>query len=1130
LSHRLDAPWRSPGFLVTLTLISSVNSPAHPERRAQPGVEGPPSTPLRYARAERNHLRYARAERNEPDLPVLEPGTPVRRTIAAGQDDSYALRLEADQYVEIAVQQLGIDVSLRLYAPNGEKLVSANYANGIAGIETVFLVSGLAGVHRLEVHPVEKENTGEYEAKVTSLRSATEVDRKRYAAQRSFLSGELLRGQGKPDSLREAISSYSKSLSDWQAAQDPAGEANSLNGLGLVYTRLGDLKQAQQSFERALPLWQKAQDGTGNAKAQINIGYVYHVQGEAQKALDYYNQGLSTAEAAKNRSLQADVLSNIGGVYSRLGEKQKAIDFYNKSAAIRREQKQMTGLAQVLANLGAAYSSLAEHQQALDVYNEVSSLVAATGDRAVEAQALTNLATVYGKLADYDRALSNLERALEICRDIHNNVGEAHALNSLGILYGHAGRHREALDAHQRARSIGESLGDEKLQTMAIGNIGYAYFLLEQKEKAIDYYKQFLERVRKSGDRLGEVAALFYLGTAYDDLGDKDRALDLYRELVPLAETSGDGDRLTAALHRMARIARNRGDLSQARERIEAALQIAESARTKLVSYELRASYFGSVQKFYGFYVDVLMELHQRHPEQGLDALALVNNERARARVLLDLLTESRVDIREGVDSELLESERRLKQQLNQKAERQAQLFNNKRAEKQLQAIAKEIDVLTQQYQDIQSQIRRNSPRYAALTQPAPLGVSDIQALLDADTLLLEYGEGEERSYLWMVSQTGLSSYQLPGHRDLQVKVRRLGELLTARLRPRGTSKQDAPAAMDKAYWREAAALSQVLLGPVSSLLGHKRLLIVAGGALQYVPFSALPIPGAAAPSPLIADHEVLNLPSVSALAALRREISRPPPDRLLAVLADPVFEADDPRVKNGSNKAAKDRVNLVASKIDPTVRGFADSRGRIPRLLYTRREAENIRSLSPESTVALDFQATRAMLTGPELRKYRIIHIATHGLLDNEHPELSGILLSMVDERGARQNGFLGLHDVYNLKWGAELVVLSACQTGLGKQVRGEGLVGLTRGFMYAGTPRVMASLWKINDVATAELMSRFYEEMLVRQLSPSAALRRAQLAMWKSKRWQAPYYWAGFLIQGEWRDQRRAAAQKGG
>jgi CHAT domain-containing protein len=167
----------------------------------------------------------------------------------------------------------------------------------------------------------------------------------------------------------------------------------------------------------------------------------------------------------------------------------------------------------------------------------------------------------------------------------------------------------------------------------------------------------------------------------------------------------------------------------------------------------------------------------------------------------------------------------------------------------------------------------------------------------------------------------------------------------------------------------------------------------------------------------------------------------------------------------------------------------------------------------------ALDFQASREKATSAELANYRIVHFATHGLLDNEHPELSGLVLSLVDEHGRRKNGFLDLEDIYNLNLPAELVVLSACETGLGKDIRGEGLIGLTRGFMYAGASRVVASLWNVDDVATAELMGRFYKGMEQDGLRPAAALRQAQIQMWKQKDWSAPYYWAAFQMQGEWK-----------
>jgi CHAT domain-containing protein len=317
-----------------------------------------------------------------------------------------------------------------------------------------------------------------------------------------------------------------------------------------------------------------------------------------------------------------------------------------------------------------------------------------------------------------------------------------------------------------------------------------------------------------------------------------------------------------------------------------------------------------------------------------------------------------------------------------------------------------------------------------------------------------------------------------------------------------------------------------MLLGPVASQLGAKRLLIVADGALQYLPFAALPDPNAldAEPSdrrPLAAGHEIVHLPSASTLAALRREFAgRQPAPKAVAALADPVFAPDDERLKANA-MAAKEKERNANAALSRALQGMGD-RGAIKRLPFSRQEAEAILRLAPKEAgmMALDFQANRATATSAALRQYRIIHFATHGLLNDEHPELSGIVLTLVDEQGAPQEGFLQLHDIYNLDLPAELVVLSACQTGLGKEIKGEGLVGLTRGFMYAGAPRVVASLWKVSDEATQELMKRFYQGILgEKRLRPAAALREAQIELMKEKRWESPYYWAAFVIQGDWR-----------
>jgi CHAT domain-containing protein len=322
----------------------------------------------------------------------------------------------------------------------------------------------------------------------------------------------------------------------------------------------------------------------------------------------------------------------------------------------------------------------------------------------------------------------------------------------------------------------------------------------------------------------------------------------------------------------------------------------------------------------------------------------------------------------------------------------------------------------------------------------------------------------------------------------------------------------------DKDFEQAASELSRMILAPVAGELGNKRLVIVADGALQYVPFAALST--SAAYQPLIVRHEVVSLPSASAFAVQRENLAnRPPAPKTLAVMADPVFSTADPRVKKDSEAVAALAATRSLEHLPANVAGSGQLS--IPRLPFTRWEADQILAVARAGSnlKALDFRANRAMATSGELSKYRYVHFATHGYLDTTRAGLSAIVLSLFDEQGKPQDGFLRTHDVYNLKLPAELVVLSACETGLGKDVRGEGLEGLTRGFMYAGARRVVVSLWNVNDKATAALMQRLYTGMLRSNKTPAAALRAAQIEMLRTAQWQSPYYWAPFVMQGEWR-----------
>jgi CHAT domain-containing protein len=395
------------------------------------------------------------------------------------------------------------------------------------------------------------------------------------------------------------------------------------------------------------------------------------------------------------------------------------------------------------------------------------------------------------------------------------------------------------------------------------------------------------------------------------------------------------------------------------------------------------------------------------------------------------------------------------------------------------------------------------------LRQPDPLSAKEIQALLDDDTLLLNYSLGTDRSYLWLVGKNGVTSHELPNAKEISVLVRRYYSLLT-----------DAKALEFKKAELEQVGqqLSKMLLGPVGNQLGQKRLVIVADGTLFYLPFAALPALNSQ--QPLLTQHEIVHLPSATTLAILRRDNNRSTAPKTLALLADPVFGKEDPRLQGKPT-------TIVAAQTRNRTRFVGNGNLQLARLPYTETEAQNIGRLVPPNQQQswLGFAANLANVTAPQLNDYRIVHFATHGVLDSQNPQRSGLILSRLTPNGTYQNGDLTLQEIFNLKLRAELVVLSACQTGMGqsidnvKDIQGEGLVGLTRGFMYAGTPRVMVSLWNVNDQSTAALMSQFYQNKLAKGMTPAAALRQAQLEMLRNPKYQAPYYWAPFILQGEWR-----------
>jgi len=531
--------------------------------------------------------------------------------------------------------------------------------------------------------------------------------------------------------------------------------------------------------------------------------------------------------------------------------------------------------------------------------------------------------------------------------------------------------------------------------------------------------------------------------------------------------------------------------------------------------------------------------------------------EQGRARSLLDMLSETGTTITEGIPAELLQ---RKQANLERQQEIAQQITGvSLTGEPPTEGIAKleeQLETLSIEFDSLENQIRASSPRYGALTSSQPLTLAEVQQkVLDADTVLLEYSLGRDQSYLWTVTNSGVTLYQLPGREKLDTMAMALRDrvvpqslrraLLDTGNQTRGLMEErglamsnNATAANVAAFAETSNTLYQNTVAPAAATITNKRLLVVADGALNYVPFeslvtatgggdySALPY--------LIKTNEVVYAPSASVVAAIRQQATAGANanTRGLLLVADPIFDAKDPRVKilptganattTGAQTGGTLAVDSAVADITGASNATASSSVKLVRLNGTRAEAQQIATfartagLSPD--IWLDLDASESRVKTTDVSKYRILHVATHGLLNTERPQFTGVVLSLVGNREG--DGFLRTDEIFNLRLGSPLVMLSACETGLGRERRGEGVIGLTRAFMYAGAPTVGVSLWSVSDKSTADLMTDFYKRLLTKQSpTPTAAMRAAQIAMITGKKNSAPFYWAPFVLVGDWR-----------
>ena len=859
--------------------------------------------------------------------------------------------------------------------------------------------------------------------------------------------------------------------SDYETAQHVLNEARELSGelkyrdgeaqtqlqIGILQYELGESPKSEEALNSALQIWQEQPNKRGEAQARTTLGEVYIVLDRPENAIAELKnaeaswRSLGDATELVNNLLDQDLLA------IRQGQWQTALTLLNEAQGLLVEKEAEPFLAgKVAMSMGDVYeaygqfeTSLAYYREALTLYRDVAREVRAGID------AGNQVARLQARLHDYEGARKQIEEALATSVSIGNNLNIGLSHETFGRIWLEAGSYESA-------------------RTEFLSAINYLTTGKAPRPAA---------------------RAQSYLGQTEYLLGNFTAASKAYEKALTFFESIVDYTNEAALRYGLGKLALKQRRFDEAEKQLKRSIELTKQLRENAASKDLRSSFLASVHGRYEAYVELLMTRFASTGNRDFEKQAFEASESGRALALLDSLRSQQKEIRHASDPLLLIEEAKLQNREQQLRDSLAELVSRGGSVQDRQKINADLTDVRSRYETLQARINTNA-KFTNLLWPEPDYNKIKDQLIDSNTTLLEYSLGDTNSFAWIVTQNGLTSRRLEDKRIIETAV---DQLLTLLRKPLIDSD-------DEVRLQTAVnEVSRLVLEPFSDQLHTSRLIVIADGGLQRVPFQVLKA-FPSANEPLVAQFEIVDAPSASALASVRQErMHRQSGAKMVVGFGDAIFAEDPSKPIPADTKA---------TQADAT-----RNLGTLPTLFNAKRELRAIEDLTGnDAAFYTKYAATRDNFLNVNFSQFRIVHVVTHGILNDVEPQLSGLYLTRVDSNNHPLAGFVGLTDIYKMNTSVDLVVLSACQTALGKELRGEGLIGLTRGFMYAGAASVVATLWQVDDAASAELMKYFYTYLLRDGMTPPAALRAAQNKIRSQPKWRSPYYWAGFTIQGDY------------
>ena len=920
----------------------------------------------------------------------------------------------------------------------------------------------------------------------------------------------------------EALRLYQEALEKSRLLNDRAGEGRALLDIGNVYNATGQPQKALEFHQQALLLYLQAGDKAGEANALGNIGTDYILTGQPQKALESLQQSLALLRQLGNKASEAVVLGNLGRFHQNNGQPQKALEFYQQALALYRQSGNKRSEALVLNNLGIACTDLRQPQKALEFHQQSLALCRQIGDKDAEADALGNIGTVYKVTGQPQKGLEFQLQSLALCRQLGNKRKEADVLGNVGGAYADLGQPQKALEFFQQSLPLERQVGNKRGEANALSNIGNVYRLSGQPQKGLEWFQQSLALFRQAGDRAGEALALNNLGVIYRETGQPQKALEFFQQALALYRQVGNKTGEATALWSLAVVQDKRGSVVEAERSLRDAVALLESVRGELGGLsEAKVSFLTSKLGTYHRYIQLLLKRNK-------PAEAFAVAQKTKARALLDLMASGRVDIGQQMSA----AERAEEQELRGRADRlnvrmvREGVENEAGAGKRFAALKDELARAESDLQKSNDRLYARHPDLARKRAARTATPADVAGFLPADTALLEYvllivGDGKEAEYRSLLFVVTRKAGRAAGAAGVEVRAYSLplgGEVLAKKAR----ALRAACAHPGEAYAAQSREMHRLLLPPAAArqLAGKRRLVVCPDGPLWDVPFAALRDGRGRF---LLERFEVAYAYSATgAQAALlagaqkQKQQRRGPSSKSLGTLlalANPDFGGGE-RSSGGGGAAAPPPPVLVAAS-----RGLLLPRGgRLASLPGTQREADMLQRRFPGASVFTGAEAQEARVK-ERAGRCRYLHLASHAFFNDAAPLLSSVALATPPAGDGQDDGFLTAREIFELDLsGTDLVVLSACNTARGEKRSGEGVVGLTWALFVAGAPTQVLSQWAVEDSSTATLMQRFYGGLPKGQ-AKGAALRAAALSLMKDGKHAHPFFWAPFVLMGDWR-----------